>query len=111
MFFIGILLLGGLFHHSDVTVHERAWAPLRLTINSALRSCGMIRRLFWARRFTPNKATVERETRAAHGMRAAQVDRLMPLDVMPARMRSVVLPNGTSATRTYAVTWGALNLR
>ena len=44
---------------------------------------------------TPNKATVERNLRAAKGLRAATLDGLLPLDVMMARMKNEALPNGT----------------
>ena len=43
---------------------------------------------------TPNKATVERELRAAQGVQIAFDDGLMPLDIMLARMRDEPLPNG-----------------
>jgi hypothetical protein len=45
---------------------------------------------------TPNKATVERELRAAQGLKAATLDGLLPLDVMMCRMKNEALPNGSS---------------
>jgi hypothetical protein len=47
---------------------------------------------------TPNKATVERDLRAAHGLEAAMLDGLMPLDVMLARMQNRALANGLAVT-------------
>ena len=44
---------------------------------------------------TPNKATVERNLRAAKGLKAATLDGLLPLDVMMCRMKNEALPNGT----------------
>ena len=49
-------------------------------------------------RGTPNKATAERQLRAAHGLQAALDNGLMPLDVMLARMRDAPLPNGQKVT-------------
>jgi hypothetical protein len=47
---------------------------------------------------TPNKATVERRLRAAHGMRTALDDGLLPLDVILTRMRDELLPSGQRVT-------------
>ena len=47
---------------------------------------------------TPNKATIERELRAARGMKMAYAEGLLPLDVMLARMRNEDLPNGQRPT-------------
>lgn len=47
---------------------------------------------------TPNKATVERNLRAAKGLEAATLDGLLPLDVMLYRMRNEALPNGSMVT-------------
>lgn len=44
-----------------------------------------------------NKATIERELRAAAGLEAAKAG-LMPLDVLLARMRGETLPNGHEPT-------------
>ena len=44
---------------------------------------------------TPNKATVERDLRAAQGLKAATLDGLLPLDVMMCRMKNEALPNGS----------------
>ena len=44
---------------------------------------------------TPNKATVERDLRAAQGLKAATLDGLLPLDVMMCRMKNEPLPNGS----------------
>ena len=48
---------------------------------------------------TPNKATVERDLRAAQGLKAATLDGLLPLDVMMCRMRNRPLPNGSMVDR------------
>ena len=47
---------------------------------------------------TPNKATVERQLRAAHGVSAAMQDGLLPLDVILARMRGEPMANGDFVT-------------
>src|SRR5436305_10278549 len=47
---------------------------------------------------TPNKATLERQLRAAHGVSAAMQDGLLPLDVILARMRCEPLANGDFVT-------------
>src|SRR5690349_13010358 len=47
---------------------------------------------------TPNKATLERQLRAAHSLQAAKDVGLLPLDVMLARMRDTPLPNGQKVT-------------
>src|SRR5436305_3954986 len=47
---------------------------------------------------TPNKATVERQLRASHGLAAATQDGLLPLNVMLARMRGEPLANGDFVT-------------
>jgi hypothetical protein len=47
---------------------------------------------------TPNKATVERQLRAAHGVAAATQDGLLPLDVILARMRGEPMANGDFVT-------------
>ena len=49
-------------------------------------------------RGTPNKATAERQLRAAHGLQTALDEGLLPLDVMLARMRGAPLPNGQKVT-------------
>jgi hypothetical protein len=49
-------------------------------------------------RGTPNKATIEREIRAVHGVQAAVEAGTMPLDVLMARMRDEPLPNGQKPT-------------
>lgn len=45
-----------------------------------------------------NRATVERQIRAAHGVAAAVERGLMPLDILLARMRGEKLPNGKEVT-------------
>lgn len=47
---------------------------------------------------TLNRATVERQLRAASGIEAAMNHGLLPLDVMLARMRDEPLPNGQRVT-------------
>jgi hypothetical protein len=49
-------------------------------------------------RGTPNRLTIEREIRAAHGVVAAAETGLLPIDVLPARMRDENLPNGQKVT-------------
>jgi hypothetical protein len=49
-------------------------------------------------RGTPNKATIEREIRAAHGVHAAVNGGVLPLDILLARMRDEPLPNGEKPT-------------
>jgi hypothetical protein len=49
-------------------------------------------------RGTPNKLTIERELRAAHGVAAAADTGLLPIDVLLARMRDEALPNGRKVT-------------
>jgi hypothetical protein len=46
----------------------------------------------------PNRATIERELRARHGIQAATEDDVLPLDIMLAVMRDEPLPNGLKAT-------------
>ena len=45
-----------------------------------------------------NKATVERQLRAQHGIQAAKEDGVLPLDVMLAVMRGEPLPDGKKPT-------------
>src|SRR3954451_12237456 len=45
-----------------------------------------------------NKATIEREMLAKNGIEVARNAGLMPIDVMLARMRGELLPNGRSPT-------------
>jgi hypothetical protein len=45
-----------------------------------------------------NRATVERELRAQHGIQAATEDGMLPLDVMLAVMRDEPLPDGKKPT-------------
>src|SRR4051794_40309265 len=49
-------------------------------------------------RGTPNRATIERQIRAAHGVQQAGDEGILPLDVMLCRMRNIPLPNGLMAT-------------
>jgi hypothetical protein len=44
---------------------------------------------------TPNKATIERDLRAAQGLKAATSSGLLPLDLMMCRMKNEALPNGS----------------
>src|SRR6516162_1127170 len=46
----------------------------------------------------PNRATVERQLRARHGIQAATKDGVLPLDVMLAVMRDEPLPDGKKPT-------------
>lgn len=45
-----------------------------------------------------NKSTIERALRAQHGLKSASEGGLLPLDVMLARMRDELLPNGQKVT-------------